>query len=325
MFRISNRSLKFALSGFIAAVLSCVAHAQPKTYPDRPIRLIVGFVAGGPSDILARVIAKEMNASLGQPVVVDNLAGADANIAMDAVARSEPDGYTLLLAQSGMAINPALYRTFKWRPSNFTPVGLIGEAPNVVVVNSDLPVRSIKELIAHARTHPSGLNYASTSSPTRLATDLFNNMAGITMTMIPYRGTPPAVTDLHSNNVQVLISSVSTMNQYRSDRNLRFLATTGSKRSGLMADLPTVAESGVPGYDAVTWYGLAGPARLPPETSAKLEAALNDALDKPSVRDQLRSLGVDGKRRTPAEFAAFVNAELARWADVVAKSGSKID
>lgn len=314
------------LLGVLAAMLPGTVTAQSREYPNRPIRLIVGFVAGGPSDILARLIARELNVTLGQPVVVDNKPGADANIAMDTVARSTPDGYTLLLAQSGMTINPAMYDSFKLRPDkDFTPIGMIGEAANVVAVNSSVPVRSVEELIAYTKANPGKLNFASSSSPTRLATEMLNTMAGTKMVMIPYKGTPPAVTDLLAGNVQVLISSVTTLQPQRQDRRLRFLATTGSKRAGLMSDLPTVAESGIPGYEAVTWYGLAGPAKMPFDVLGKLEKALNAALTKPELLEQVRGLGLDVRQRTPADFAHFLKADLAKWEDVVAKSGAKAE
>lgn len=312
--------------GCFAAVLPCTVAAQSREYPTRPIRLIVGFVAGGPSDILARLIAHDLTSTLGQPVVVDNKPGADANIAMDTVARATPDGYTLLLAQSGMTINPAMYGSFKLRPDkDFTPIGMIGEAANVVAINSKVPVRSIEELISYTKANPGKLNFASSSSPTRLATEMFNTMAGTKMVMIPYKGTPPAITDLLAGNVQILISSVTTLQPQRQDGRLRFLATTGSKRAGLMSDLPTVAENGIPGYEAVTWYGLAGPAKMPVEVVEKLERALDAALTKPALLEQMRGLGLDVRRRKPADFARFLKADLAKWDDVVTKSGAKVE
>jgi tripartite-type tricarboxylate transporter receptor subunit TctC len=312
--------------GFLAAMLPGTATAQSSEYPNRPIRLIVGFVAGGPSDVVARVIGHELNVALGQPVVVENKPGADANIAMDFVSRSAPDGYTLLLAQSGMTINPAMYDSFKLRPDkDFTHIGMIGEAANVIAVNSNVPAQSVEELIAYTKANPGKLNYASSSSPTRLATEMFNAMAGTKMVMIPYKGTPPAITDLLAGHVQVLISSVTTLQPQRRNDHLRFLATTGSKRAGLMSDLPTVAESGIPGYEAVTWYGLAGPVKMPADIAAKLETALNAALAKPELLAKMREFGLDVRQRTPADFARFLKEDLAKWEDVVAKSGAKVE
>lgn len=316
----------FLLFWVFAAMLPGTVTAQSREYPNRSIRLIVGFVAGGPSDILARLIAHEFSVTLGQPVIVENKPGADANIAMDTVAHSTPDGYTLLLAQSGMTINPAIYDSFKLRPDkDFTPIGMIGEAANVVAVNSNVPARSIEELITYTKANPGKLNFASSSSPTRLATEMLNAMAGTKMVMIPYKGTPPAITDLLAGNVQVLISSVTTLQPFRQDGRLRFLATTGSKRAGLMSDLSTVAEKAIVGYEAVTWYGLVGPAKMPTEVAGKLEKALNAALAKPELLEQLRSLGLDVRQRTPADFSRFLKADLAKWAEVVAKSGAKVE
>lgn len=310
----------------LAALLPGAVTAQSRDYPNRPIRLIVGFVAGGPSDVLARLLARELNGTLGQPVVVENKPGADANIAMDTVARSSPDGYTLLLAQSGMTINPAMYSSFKLRPDkDFTPIGMIGEAANVLAVSSNVPARSVEELVAYAKANPGKLNFASSSSPTRLATEMLNAMAGTKMVMIPYKGTPPAITDLLAGNVQVLISSVTTFQPQRQDGRLRFLATTGSKRAGLMSDLPTVAEAGIPGYEAVTWFGLAGPAKMPADVAGKLERALKAALEKPELLEQLRGLGLDVRQRTPVDFARFLKADLEKWEDVVVKSGAKAE
>ncbi len=314
------------ITTIFAVAIPFSARAQKIVYPDKPIRLVVGFVAGGPSDLLARVIARDLAISLGQPVIVDNRPGADANIAMDNVAHSPADGYTLLLAQSGMTINPAMYDNFKLRPDkDFTPIGMIGEAPNVLVINSSVPVKSVNELLAYAKVNPGKLNFASSSSPTRLATEMLNSMANVKMFMIPYKGTPPAITDLISGNVQVMVSSVTTFQPFRQDSRLRFLATTGSKRSGMMADLPTVSESSLRAYSAVTWYGLAGPVNLPADVTTKLAKALEAALKKPEILQQFRTLGLDVTTRTPGDFAAFLKADLAKWADVVAKTGAKAE
>ncbi|XAH25170.1 tripartite tricarboxylate transporter substrate binding protein [Xylophilus sp. GW821-FHT01B05] len=310
---------------FIAvATMPLALHAQA-IYPARPIKLVVGFVAGGPSDVLARIIAHELNTSLGQAVIVDNRPGADANIAMETVARSAPDGYTLMLAQSGMTINPAMYSNFKLKPDkDFTLIGMIGEAANVLAVSSSVPARSVAELIDYARKNPGRLNFASSSSPTRLASEMLNSMAGTKIEMVPYKGTPPAITDLLGGTVQVMISSITTFQPQKQDPRLRFLATTGSTRSALLPELPTVSESGLPGYDAVTWYGLAGPANLPAPVAQKLERALAAALVKPEVLRQLGNLSINVTRKNPAEMADFLQRDLAKWTDVVTKSGAKV-
>jgi tripartite-type tricarboxylate transporter receptor subunit TctC len=322
---IFNNIKRAAYLIFVAAAITpLAAHAQAP-YPNRPIKLVVGFVAGGPSDVLARIIAHELNASLGQAVIVDNRPGADANIAMETVARSAPDGYTLMLAQSGMTINPAMYSNFKLKPDkDFTSIGMIGEAANVIAVSSTVPVRSVAELIDYAKRNPGQLNFAASSSPTRLASEMLNSMAGAKIEMVPYKGTPPAMTDLLGGTVQVMISSITTFQPQRQDPRLRFLATTGSTRSVLLPELPTVSESGLPGYDAVTWYGLAGPANLPVPVAQKLEQALAAALTKPEVLQQMRNLSINVTQKSSAEMAAFLQRDLAKWTDVVKKSGAKV-
>ncbi|MBC7778751.1 MAG: tripartite tricarboxylate transporter substrate binding protein, partial [Proteobacteria bacterium] len=231
-------------------LMACLAtQALAQTWPSRPLRVIVGFPPGGPVDLVARIVSPRLATQLGQPVVVENRPGADASIAMETVARATPDGYTLLLVQPGIAINPPLYKTVPFDPvKDFAPIILIGESPNIVAVHNGLPASSMQEFLALARAKKGSLFYGATSSPTHLATELLNTLAGIQTVRVPFKGAPPALAALMSGEVQLVISSVGTLLPLARAGRVRALAVTSAKRSALLPDLPTVAEAALPGY-----------------------------------------------------------------------------
>jgi tripartite-type tricarboxylate transporter receptor subunit TctC len=299
--------------------------ALAQTYPSKPIRLVVPFPAGGATDLLARSIAVPLARGLGQSVVVDNKSGGGGSLGSADVAKAAPDGYTLLIATSsthaiGPHLNPKLpYRT-TGPDSDFTPIVHVADASNVLLVPLDLPVKNVAELIAYAKARPGQLNYASSGSGTivHLTTEAFKSQAGIYVTHIPYRGTALAIPDLVSNKVQILFDSIVSGMPHVKDGKLKALAVTGRTRSALAPDLPTVAESGLPGFVSTTWFGIYGPRGLSPEITARLNAEFNKALQTPEVRERLARLGADAvPAGTPAQFAAMVSADSQRWATLI--------
>ena len=310
----------------ILALILVAGTAAAQTYPAKPVRMIVGFVAGGPTDALGRLFAQRLGTSMGQQVVIENRGGADGVIAAEAVARAAPDGYTLFFATSGHAINASLYRNVPYRTvEDFEPVALIGESPNLIAVTPSLPVRDLREFIALAKARPGALNYGATSSPTHLATELFNSMAGIQVTRIPYKGAAPAMTALMAGDVQLVLSGIGTMlPQVRGGR-LKGLAVTGTTRSPLAPEIPTVLESGLPGYVATTWYGLLAPAATPRPIVERLNKDARALLEDAAMKAQIASQGVVSTPMTPEEFGSFLRAEVAKWAKVVQDTGARAE
>jgi len=317
--------------------LAAVALAAPplvaQTYPSKPIRLVVPFPAGGATDLLARSIAQRLGPALGQTVVVENKSGGGGSLGSTEVAKAAPDGYTLLIATSsthsiGPHLNPKLpYRT-TGPDSDFTPIAHVADATNVLLVPLDLPVKNVAELIAYAKARPGQLNYASSGNGTivHLTTEAFKSHAGLYITHIPYRGTALAIPDLVSNKVQVLFDSIVSGMPHVKDGKLKALATTGTRRSALAPDLPTVAESGLPGFNSTTWFGIYGPKGLPPDITARLNAEFNKAMQSAEVRERLARLGADvAAANTPAQFAALVQADSERWAAIIRERRITLD
>ena len=304
--------------------LACPALlAQP--YPSKPIRMVVGFAAGGPTDALARIVAQRLGGALGQQVVVENRGGADGIIAADAVAKSTPDGYTIFFASAGHAINASLYKTVPYRTvEDFEPITLIGDSPNIVAVTPSLPVRDLRELIALAKSKPGELNYGATSSPTHLATELLASRAGIKLTRVPYKGAAPAMQGLMAGDVQIVLSGIGTMLPQAKAGRIKALAVTGAERSPLAPDLPTVGESGIK-YVATTWYGLLAPTGTPRPLIDRLNHDARALLADPAMKAQLAPQGVVLRPSTPEEFGAFLRAEVATWAKVVQDSGARVE
>ena len=303
------------------------ANAQPTpTYPTRPLTLVVPYPAGGGNDVIARLVAAKMSQSLGQPIVIENRAGAGSTIGTRDVARAAPNGYTILIATSSLAINPSLYPDADYDPKkDFAPVGLIASSANLVLVRPSLPAHSLTELIALAKAVPGKLNFASTGTgtSTHLAALLFASMAGVELTAIPYKGVAPAVTDLLGEHVDLMFCPTASVTGLVHEGKLRALAVTSARRSPLFPDLPSVAEAGLPGYQAELHYGIVAPAGTPRPIVEKLNAVLNAALDDADIK---KRLGVDGAEvlpGTPEAYGADIAAEETKWSAVIKKTGVK--
>ena len=301
-----------------------VPAAAQQAYPSKPVRIISPFPPGGGNDALCRIVAQKLVEGLKQQVIVENRAGANGIVGTEVAARSAPDGYTIVLIPSGHAVNATLYRKLPFDSiRDFTPITLAGSSPLVLAVHPSLPVKSVKELVALARARPGQLTYVSAGvgASGHLGGALFETLTGTKMVHIPYKGMALAITDLMSGQVSLTFgTSLSVIPHARSGR-LRALATTGARRSPALPDLPTVAEAGVPGYEASLWYGFVGPARLPPEVVRRLNSAIVAVLGLPDVRDRLASQGVDPQPTTPEEFAQLLASDVERWAKVIQRAG----
>jgi tripartite-type tricarboxylate transporter receptor subunit TctC len=300
--------------------------AAADDYPVRPILLVVPYPAGGGNDVLARLVAAKMSATLGQPIVIENRGGAGSTIGTRDVARSAPDGYTILIATSSLAINPQLYPDTAYDPvKDFAPIGLIAKSPNLVLVNPSLPAHNIAELIALAKKEPGRVDFASTGigTSTHLAAMLFATMAGVTINPVPYKGVAPALTDLIGGQVPLMFCPITSAVGFVKAGNLRALALTGTTRSPSFPDLPTVAEDGLPGYAAELHYGLLAPGGTPPAIVAKLNAALNAALAEDDIKSRLSVDGAEPLPSTPEAYAADIASEEAKYSAIVKMSGRK--
>ena len=315
------------LAAFLLIVSASLVHAQ--TYPSKPLRFVVPFAAGGGRDLVARTVAAKLTETLGQTVVVDNRAGAAGTIGTDVVAKSPPDGHTLLLGSSGpLAINPTLYAKLPYDAArDFAPVSLVTVMPFVLVVHPTLPVKSVKELIALAKARPNQLNYGSpgSGSTTHLANELLKSMTGIGIVHVPYKGVAPAATDLISGQVQMMSGDLSTLLPHVRSGRMRALAVTGAKRSTLLPQVPTVAEAGVEGYEASGWFGVLVPAATPPAIVERLNSAIAKGLAAPDARERLGALGGEVVGGTPEQFAAHVRGESAKWSKLIKALGLRAD
>jgi tripartite-type tricarboxylate transporter receptor subunit TctC len=317
------------LAVLIAAVATAAtsAAADAQNFPNHPITLVVPYAAGGGNDLLARIAAEKMSKSLGQQVVIENRPGAGGSTATRAVAHATPDGYTLVIGGTGtLAVNPTLYGNVGYDPrKDFAPIGLIGTSALVVLVTPSLPAHSIRELIALAKNEPGKINYASAGvgSGIHLGTVLFEMMSDIKLTHVPYRGSAPALTDLIGGHVSVYFSSLPPVGALVSEGKVRALAVTGARRSHVFPDLPTVAEAGLPGYEAVLHYGIVAPAGTARPIIEKLSAALRDAVNAPDTKERMAKDGTEPLPSTPEEYAADIDREETKWSAVVRKSGAK--
>jgi tripartite-type tricarboxylate transporter receptor subunit TctC len=303
--------------------VSGIARAQ--TYPTRPVRLIVGFAPGGPTDILARLMGQWLSERLGQPFVVDNRPGASGNIAAEAVVRAPADGYTLLLVGGNIAINATLYDKLNFNfIRDIAPVATIIRAPQILVVNPSVPAKTIPEFIAYAKAHPRKLNMASggTGTPPHLAGELFKMMAGVDLIHVPYRGNGPAFNDLIGGQVQVMFPSPVGLLEYIRAGKLRALAVTTATRSEALADLPTVGDF-VPGYEASGWFGVGAPRNTPSEIIDKLNKEINAALADPKLKTRLADLGGDVLALSPGEFGKLIADETEKWGKVIRAANIK--
>ena len=317
---------RFALGASLALV---AAWASAQTYPVKPIRIVVPFPPGGATDILARDVAQKLTEAWGQQVIVDNRPGAGGNIGSELVAHSAPDGYTLEMGTVGThAINASLYAKMPYdHVKDFAPVILVAGVPNVLVVNNAVPANSVAELIAYAKANPGKLNFASSGNGTsiHLSGELFKVMAGVQMTHIPYKGSAPALQDLLGGQVQLMFDNLPpSLPQIKAGK-VRALAVTSLTRAPALPDVPTVAESGLPGFEASSWFGILAPAGTPPAIVAKLNAEIAKWLATPEAKEKLAKQGANAAGGTPEDFAKHIAAETAKWAKVVKDSGAKID
>src|SRR5215472_6606805 len=323
MMRILQR---FALAALVAV---SAAHASAQSYPSKPIRLVVPFPAAGTTDILARDVGQHLSEIWKQPVVIENRPGAAGNIGSDIVARSGPDGYTLLMCTvSTHAINPNLYSKLPYdHIKDFAPVILVARVPNVLEVNPGVPVYSVADLIKLAKEKPGQLNFASSGSGTsiHLSGELFKTMAGVSMVHVPYKGSAPAVADLVGGQVQLMFDNLPSSLQQIKGGKLRAIAVTSAQRSPALPDIPTIAESGLPGFEATSWFGVLAPAGTPPGIISRLNAEIDKWLQGDSGKAQLLEQGALPAGGTPDEFAAYIRAETEKWAKVVKLSGAKVD
>ena len=310
------------------AAFAALAHAQA-TYPSKPIRLVVPFPAGGTTDILARAVAQRLTETLGQPVVVDNRAGAGGNIGADLVAKAAPDGYTLLMGTVGThAINASLYAKMPYdHVRDFAPIILVAGVPNVLVVNPALPVNSVQELIAYGKANPGKLNFASSGNGTsiHLSAELFKTMTGVQMAHVPYKGSAPALVDLAGGQVQLMFDNLPSSLALIKGGKLKALAVTSAQRSAVLPDVPTVAESGLPGFEASSWFGLLAPAGTPKDIIAKLSGEVAKWLATPEAKEKLAAQGAIPAGLSPDDFMRHIASETVKWQKVVRDSGAKID
>jgi tripartite-type tricarboxylate transporter receptor subunit TctC len=306
-----------------------VSALQAADYPTRPIRFVLGFAPGGASDTMARVVATRLSENLGQPVVIDNRAGAGGNIAAEIVARSAANGYTMLLGNNGiLAVNVSLYPKLGFDPvKDFAPVVLIASQPNILVVHPAVAAGSVKDLVALARAKPGQLNYASPGNGTtgHLAGELFKRMVGVEYTIIPFKGGGPAALAMLSGECQFTFATALSVQPHIKAGKLRALAVTTAKRSASFPDLPTVAEAGVPGFDAITWHGIVVPAGTPKPVIVRLNSEFNKLLQTADMRERLMALGSDIIGGEPKQLTDYMKAEIPRWAKVIKESGAKPD
>jgi tripartite-type tricarboxylate transporter receptor subunit TctC len=316
-------AVALGLAGFAAAQ---AANAQ--SYPGKPIRAVIPFPPGGAADALLRPLAPKLGDLLGQQVVVDPRPGANGNIAAEIVAHAPADGYTLLFGNSSLPISVTLYDKLPYDVTkDFTPISLAAFTPSVLVVHPSLPVRSVKDLIALAKKQPGKLNYASggVGNTMHLAAALLDTMAGVRMTHVPYKGAGPAIVDVLAGQCDLVFVNIAPVLGYIRAGRVVAIAVTSAKRSAVLPDVPTVAESGMPGYESTTWYGFLGPAGLPKDIVAKLNSAIVAAVGTKEMRDRYVALGSEPETSSPEQFAAYLRNDIVSWSKVVKASGAKAE
>lgn len=316
----------------LLVLLAAAAVCSPSfadTWPSKPIRLVVPFPAGGGTDIIARDLTQKITDTTRWNFIVDNKPGSGGNIGVDNVAKSAADGYSLVLGQtSNLAINPSLYSKLPYDPvKDLTPISMVASSPLALVVAANSPYKTLGDLVAAAKAKPGSINFATSGNGTvaHLATELFQKEAGVKLTHIPYKGASQGITDVIGGQVQVYVSSVPTLIGHIRNGKLRGLAVTSLKRVDDLPQVPTVAESGYKGFEAVTWFGVLGPANLPKDVTARLNTEINKALKAPDLQKKLSDQGADVTGSTPEQFAKLVRDDIVRWGKVVKESGAKID
>ncbi len=315
--------------GPIAALflLAFASTADAQSWPSKPIRIISPYPPAGANDLLARIIAPKLSEQLGQPVVVENRAGATGNIGAELVAKAPADGYTLLMGQAGnLTINISLMAKMPFDPvRDFSPVTLVASTPNVLVVHPSLPVRTVKDLIALAKAKPGQINYATSGigSPGHLAAELLNKSAGIRLVHIPYKGAAPALLDVVAGNAHLYFTSAVSAQPFIPSGRLRMVAVASAKRSPSLPEVPTVAEAGFPEFDVSSWWGVVAPASTPREVVMRLQVEIHRVIALPEIRTKLAEQGLDIATNTPEQFAAYIKSETAKWAKLIREVGVK--
>jgi len=318
----------FAIHAMLAWPLLTAGALAQQDYPTRPIRIVVPSSPGGGTDILARQIAQKLTERWGQQVIVDNRPGAGQMIGIELVAKAAPDGYTLVMTATPLALNTVLYKKVPYDPvRDFAPISQVAAMPNIIVTHPALPARTIRELIALARSHPGQLVYASSGVGTgpHLSMELFLTMAGVKMGHVPYKGTNPGMIDTMAGQIQVLMSTLLPPLPHIKTGRLRALGVTSSKRVSSLREVPTVAEAGVPGYEVVGWYGIAAPANTPRDVINKLYSEIANILQSPETREKLAADGAEPVGSTPEQFTAFIQSEIDKWSRVVKSSGIHVE
>jgi tripartite-type tricarboxylate transporter receptor subunit TctC len=313
----------------IGILLSYAMPVRAADYPMRPVTLVVAFTPGGPSDVLARILGRKLEQILGQPFVIENRPGAGGNVAAEQVARAPADGYTLLNGNNSiLATNAALYKKINFDPeADFAPISLIGSQANILVVNPQVPARTMAELIALAKANPGKINFASSGygAAAHLAGELFKTEAKIDIVHVPYKGAAPALQDVIAGHVQMMFATAASVVAHIQSGAVRPLAVTTLKRTALLPDIPTVDELGIKGFDATTWHGLVAPAKTPKDAVATLHRATAQALADPDVKKQLADLGVDIMGGSSEDFAAYIRSEIPKWTAIVKASGATVE
>ncbi len=319
---------RLAQAGLGLLALGALGAQAQGAYPAKPVRIVVGFSAGGTTDVVARIMAKELTEQLGQTFIVDNRPGAGSNIATDAVRAAEPDGYTLLMVAVTSAINQSLYSNVKFDLArDFEAVALAAKVPNILVVHPSVPARNVKEFIDWARSNEAKVAYASSGSGTsiHMAGEMFKVRTGLKIQHVPYKGSAPAITDLIGGQVQYMFDNMPSAWPHVQSGKLRALAVTTKKRSSSAPDVPTMEESGVAPFDVTSWFGMLAPKGTPKDVVDKLNKAMNQAFDKPEVQQAYAKLGAVADKNSPPDFAQFIRDEVKNWAPVVKASGARVD
>ena len=315
-----------SLVALLASAFAAAAFAQ--AYPDRPVKMIVPFAPGGATDIIARTVAQKLSERMGQPVVVENKPGAGTTVGNAEVAKAKPDGYTLLFAPTPFVISQVVYPTLPYDPKrDFAPVSLLATSPFILVVNATVPSRSVAELVAAAKAKPGAMTFCSAGNGTvpHLAGELFKLRAGVDIVHVPYKGGGPAITDLVGGQVNMMFATPIEVAQHVQSGKLRVLGTTSQKRLAAYPDVPTLSESGYPGFEVASFFGVLAPAGTPPNVIARLAGDLAWVMEQPEVREKFAAQSADANVQDPAAFARFLDAEREKWADIVKRSGAKVD
>ncbi len=323
------RALRLLSLAMAPALSPCPVSAQaPDAWPSKPVRLLLPFPPGGPTDILGRIVSDRLSAALGQPVVVENRGGAGGNVGAEAAAKSAPDGYTILLVSNPIAISPSLYTRLNYDPQkDFAPVGLLATVPNVMVTHPSVPAHTLQEFIALAKSKPGGMNFGSGGAGTsnHAAGELFNIVAGVKLVHVPYKGVNLAMNDVLAGQIQLVVIGVPAAGPHIKAGRLRALAVIAPQRLPALPDVPTVAEAGLPNFEVTTWYGVLAPAGTPKAIVGRLNSELVRIMHSPELKDRLAAMATEPATGTPEEFAEFIKRETAKWGEVVRQAGLKAD